>query len=1020
VAALVLKLRPEAGVAKRAGAARPLQVRVLGSVCVERGGERLELPPSKKTRALLAYLSIEGREQTREHLCSLFWDLPDDPRGALRWSLSRLRPLLDEPGRERIVADRERVSIDLAGARLDFHDTLALPLEGASAPELRAADELFRGELLEGLELGDSFRFQAWCTARREQARARHAQVLRALLSRLAGEEALAAARRLVSLEPADEAAHRSIIELLGKLGRPREAMQQYDSLREILRSTLGTAPSAETEHARRALGAPPAPAVVPPPAPGPPAPAQPPLVGRDSERAQLEKPWRAALLLGDPGIGKTRLLEELTNAGRVLRGRSYEAEQARPYGCIIEALRSSGLAAKAGDVLRRDLAALMAELAPPPEGLDRARLFDAVAALLREGGPATLALDDLHWIDEASAALAHYLVRTAPGVRLLLAAREGELADNAAALRLVRALRREHGLREVRLGPLDPPAVRALLASRGIPADADSVHRHSGGNPLLALETGRALAEGRPAQAGVLEALEQRLESLDEAGRSLLAWAAALGGATRPSLLARVTGRTEAEIVEIFAQLERRGLTRVLPSGDAFDFAHDLMREAALRRVPAARRKLLHAALARALWELPGPERQVLAGSAARQALLGGEEALAVRASAMAAQQAMSVFAWQEALALAEQGVSLLPALPREERLRQHLTLLHVRVHSDRRPERLERAAQELSRLVLEAEASGLSDVVAEGLHLISWAHYFREDEQGAMRGSLRSAEVARLEPDPLVRARSLAQAGRCLAQIEQEVDRAARLLDEAAAAAASARAVVIDVPAGRGMLAAFHARDADAREQLDLAATLSHETGDKWRETQSLFALCRLALDRRDPQEALRAASQALPVAEKMPEGDEPFTARGLLALAQVLDAQERRDPAAEQRALAAFEPAARSLLAAEARWRLSQLLLIKADLDMHAGRLEAVTAICDRIRGLGKEGVVQMRHGRAHVVLAELALARDDKAAAREQLALALTAPGSIGARMRARISAAAIQSEGGSHAALRGGA
>src|SRR5713226_3757867 len=82
----------------------PLSLRVLGSVAIERGGERLELPPSKKTRALLGYLLVEGREQTREHLCSLFWDLPDDPRGALRWSLSRLRPLLDLPGRQRVVA----------------------------------------------------------------------------------------------------------------------------------------------------------------------------------------------------------------------------------------------------------------------------------------------------------------------------------------------------------------------------------------------------------------------------------------------------------------------------------------------------------------------------------------------------------------------------------------------------------------------------------------------------------------------------------------------------------------------------------------------------------------------------------------------------------------------------------------------------------------------------------------------------------------------------------------------------
>src|SRR5207237_7659741 len=101
------------------------------------------------------------------------------------------------------------------------------------------------------------------------------------------------------------------------------------------------------------------------------------------------------------------------------------------------------------------------------------------------------------------------------------------------------------------------------------------------------------AVAEGRAAlSGGLLEALEQRLESLEEPAQSLLAWAAALGSAAEPALLARVTGKPEAEIVETFALLERRGLARAHAQG--FDFAHDLMRAAALRRVRAGRRKLL------------------------------------------------------------------------------------------------------------------------------------------------------------------------------------------------------------------------------------------------------------------------------------------------------------------------------------------------------------------------------------------------------------------------------------------
>src|SRR5205085_12381858 len=98
-----------------------LALRVLGGLDVERGGARLELPPSKKTRALLGYLAIEQREHTRDQLCSFLFDGPDDPRGALRWSLSRLRPLLDDKDAERLRADRERVQFVPLGAAVDLH-----------------------------------------------------------------------------------------------------------------------------------------------------------------------------------------------------------------------------------------------------------------------------------------------------------------------------------------------------------------------------------------------------------------------------------------------------------------------------------------------------------------------------------------------------------------------------------------------------------------------------------------------------------------------------------------------------------------------------------------------------------------------------------------------------------------------------------------------------------------------------------------------------------------------------------
>src|SRR3954452_690185 len=96
-----------------------LRVCVLGKLAVLRDNTPMPLPPSKKTRALLAYLAVTARTHSRNRLCAMFWNIPDDPRAALRWSLSRLRPLVDAPGCQRIVADRETVGLDLDGITVD-------------------------------------------------------------------------------------------------------------------------------------------------------------------------------------------------------------------------------------------------------------------------------------------------------------------------------------------------------------------------------------------------------------------------------------------------------------------------------------------------------------------------------------------------------------------------------------------------------------------------------------------------------------------------------------------------------------------------------------------------------------------------------------------------------------------------------------------------------------------------------------------------------------------------------------
>lgn len=210
----------------------PPSLRFLGPMTATRSGRPVPLPQSRKTRALLAYLAVTGRPQQRDRLCRMFWDVADDPRGALRWSLSRLRALDDE-GARRIQADRHEVAFHAAGARVDALEVRAATaggLAGVSVEGLRELVAMFRGGFLDDVELPEFGEFQAWRVAEREQFRKLHLQLLRELVGRHAAnpEEALGPARELVRLAPEDESLRAGLIRLLVAAGRREEAEEHY------------------------------------------------------------------------------------------------------------------------------------------------------------------------------------------------------------------------------------------------------------------------------------------------------------------------------------------------------------------------------------------------------------------------------------------------------------------------------------------------------------------------------------------------------------------------------------------------------------------------------------------------------------------------------------------------------------------------------------------------------------------------------------------------------------------------
>jgi TolB-like protein len=250
------------------GMARALQLRVLGAIDVLRDGESVTLPQSRKTRALLAYLALTGRAHSRDRLISLFWDIPDDPRAALRWSLSKLRGVLNDDGCERLQASREAVELNLEDVEVDCFALTRMVAGGLaeiSTDELLALSEACEGEMLAGLDLPNCQEYQFWLVAQRGEFEAQKALLNSELAQRFAEEplRALPFARALVDHDPFDEHAQTLLVTKLWRAGYQPEAEAQYR--RALAELEEAGEPAEGLKTAWKALGA--APPVRPAPA---------------------------------------------------------------------------------------------------------------------------------------------------------------------------------------------------------------------------------------------------------------------------------------------------------------------------------------------------------------------------------------------------------------------------------------------------------------------------------------------------------------------------------------------------------------------------------------------------------------------------------------------------------------------------------------------------------------------------------------------------------------------------------
>ena len=221
------------GTGKAANAVRAtpagLQLRLLGRMAVIRGGDEVALPASRKVRALLAHLACSPTEISRTRLCELLWDGPDDPRGELRWCLSKLRSVLDDADHCRVVTKGDTVRLDLADCFVDVAELTLRMQPGADnipTDSLREVVPLFAGEFADGLETDRNPQFANWLGAQRRLFRTWHAAALEQLAARLGEDnpaDSLEHLERWLQIMPFEERAHRLLLSALVRCGRIQE-----------------------------------------------------------------------------------------------------------------------------------------------------------------------------------------------------------------------------------------------------------------------------------------------------------------------------------------------------------------------------------------------------------------------------------------------------------------------------------------------------------------------------------------------------------------------------------------------------------------------------------------------------------------------------------------------------------------------------------------------------------------------------------------------------------------------------
>ena len=703
---------------------KPIRIELLGQLRITWGKDLLTSVNTNRMRSLLAFLVLHSdAPQSREHLAYKLWPESNEAqaRTNLRQLLHNLRRALPVDC-SLLVADNHTVywKSDKSCA-IDVMEFEAAVEAAASMKEgdltavregLEKAAQLYQDDLLPDL-------YDAWLEIRRAQLREQFASVLHRLTEvlELLGEypEGIGQATRLVGLDPLRESYYQTLMRLHLRNHDRSSALRVYHQCMRNLQRELGVSPSKSMQEmlkgALQSDVAPSSPAGLPPYAATRPLP----MVGREVEWKRLQNCWQRvsegdahfALIMGEPGIGKSRLAEKLLDwcsreANKTtIRARCYVAQGQLAYGPVTELLRAEPMRAARTQLplpqsteLARVLPEILVEnpgiASPQPltESWQRLHLYEAMNAAFRNAPkPLLLVIDDLQWCDRHSFEWLHSFFRSgaAKGILVVGTVRIEETGRDHPLADLIRELRQSGQLSELALALLSVEETKALAIEvadhKCAPAFLSGLYKATRGNPLFVVESTRASIEGdgdqRSVPPRVQAVIAARFAQLSPAAFELAGLAATIGRPFSFELLAKATDWDEESLSRALEELWQR---RIIDGQGAavYDYTHDLLREVASAELSPIRRRSLHQRIARALEELHRADPESVGARLAAHYEGAGMAEQAIRCYGVAASVAKQRFADAESADLLWRALGLRREFPETaERDREELDLL-------------------------------------------------------------------------------------------------------------------------------------------------------------------------------------------------------------------------------------------------------------------------------------------------------------------------------------------------------